>query len=425
MSKRIAVSALAVAILMSAGLICNAVSVPGTQYMIHSETFVLMHAETGQVIFQGDMDVRMNPASITKVMTALLAIEYGKLSEVAVASAEAIAAVPRDTSHMALDVGEEMTIEELLYGLAIVSANDAANVIAEHIAGSMDAFAIMMTNRAIELGAKGTNFVNANGLTDENHYTTAYDMALIMSEAIKHPEFLEFFNCVRHETPPTNLMEESRIYNSKNQLIAGDGDAADPYPELLASKTGWTTPAQHTLVSAAARGGETYVVVSMKTVEKAEKYNDTIALFEYAFANYTHREFTAAQLSMEEVLEDGTVYAFTAEDGYSAMMPKDVNWSEVTMSYNPALGKGVLSGLSSHLGTVDLAYIDGKYAQVVVSEPDIIEGIFGGTDAGGPKSFIETSLDVVLVIGLVCVAFFAMLFARRMYIMSMRKKTAR
>ena len=166
---------------------------------ILSEAAVLMDAKTGQILYSKNMDKTMYPASITKILTGMLALKYANLDETVTMSYDAVFSIDRDSSHIALDVDEEIPMIDALYALSIESANDAANGIAETVAGSMDAFAEMMNQEAKRIGAVNSNFVNAHGLPNENHYTTAYDMALITAEAIQIPMFNEIFSANRRK----------------------------------------------------------------------------------------------------------------------------------------------------------------------------------------------------------------------------------
>ena len=250
---------------------------------IGSETAVLIDADTGQVLYQKDKDKQMYPASITKIMTGMLALEYGELSDTITMSYDAVFSVERDSANIALDVGEQITLEQALYALAVASANDAANGIAEFIGGTTDGFAEMMNTAALELGAVNTHFVNANGLPDDNHYTTAYDMALITAQALKMSGFAEIFCTKRYEISPTNEQPETRIMNSSNRFVNGSLS----YDGILMSKAGWTVAAQHTLVTAAERNGTTLIAVVMKAEDSTVKWTDTVALLDYGFEQFS------------------------------------------------------------------------------------------------------------------------------------------
>lgn len=269
---------------------------------IQSEAFVLMDGDTGQVLLENNMREKIYPASITKVMTALIALEKGKLTDKITMSYDAVWSVGRETSHIALDENEQLTLENALYGLAISSANDAANGIAEFIGGSMPDFAKLMTAKAKELGAVNTNFTNAHGLHDRNHYTTAYDMAIIMSAAIKIPEFTKIFSAVSYDMPPTNRQPEARQFNRKNSLIEG----FYKYDGIIAEKTGWTGDAGYTYVAAAKRNGRTLIAVVVKSPSETARWEDTTILFDYGFNEFTPLNYSAAEFGQEQYIIEST-----------------------------------------------------------------------------------------------------------------------
>ena len=269
---------------------------------IQSYAAVLMDGDTGQVLFEKNMNEKMYPASITKIMTALIALEKGNPKDTITMSYDAVYSIGRDTSHVALDENENLTLENALYALAICSANDASNGIAEYIGGSMKDFAMQMTEKAKSLGALKTNFTNAHGLHNENHYTTAYDMAKIMAEALKKPGFSKIFSAASYDMPPTNRQVEARQFNRKNSLLNGDYK----YDGVIAEKTGWTPDSGFTFVSAARRGERTLIVVVMKSPDEISRWEDTTALFDYGFD-----EFVPLSFGAEEFIKRGYVIEAT------------------------------------------------------------------------------------------------------------------
>lgn len=265
-----------------------------------SEAAVLIDADTGLVLYEKNMNRQMYPASITKVMTGMLALKYLNPEEMLTVSNAAVNAVPSTSSHISLEPGEELTFEQTMLALSMQSANDAANVLAEAVSGSLEAFGQLMTQEAHALGAVNTNFVNANGLPNSEHYTTAYDMALITAAALKMPGFTEYFSRKSYVYPATNVCHYVRNFTNKNQILNGPYS----YEGVLMSKTGWTTAAQGTLVTAAKRGDTTLVAVVMKSIMLEDKYRDTVKLFDYGFTNYALAEVSgetiAAQLPKED-----------------------------------------------------------------------------------------------------------------------------
>ncbi len=257
-----------------------------------AESAVLMDAKTGQVLFAKNLHDKQYPASITKIMTGMVALEKGNLADRITMSREAVFSIGRNSSHIALDADEELTLEQALYANAIASANDASNGIAEHISGSLEDFAQLMNKIAGQLGAMNTNFVNAHGLPDEDHYTTAYDMAKIMMEALKNPKFTEIFGEARYQIPPTNKQEETRYLRSKHPLINGNNQ----YEGIIAGKGGWTSQANHTLITAAKQGDRKLIVVVMNNQSAKNNQEDTIKLFDYGFQDFVDYKIDVADL---------------------------------------------------------------------------------------------------------------------------------
>ena len=171
---------------------------------IYAESAIVMEASTGTILYDKNMDQRMEPASITKIMTLLLALENLDMNEEVTFSHNAVYSIEYDSSHIARDEGEILTVEECLYAIMLESANECSNAIAEQVSGSVDAFADLMNQRAAELGCTGTHFVNPHGLPNEEHYTTAHDMALITQEAIKYEIFRQISGSASYSMRTTN-----------------------------------------------------------------------------------------------------------------------------------------------------------------------------------------------------------------------------
>lgn len=249
---------------------------------IGAEGAILVEANTGTLLYAKNIDEKLYPASITKLMCCLVAVENCGLDEMITVNQSAIDANSADGSSMGLTAGEQLTLEELLYGILINSANEGCNVVAEHIAGSIDAYVDMMNARAAELGCTGTHFVTANGLYNDDHYTTAHDMALIGTAFFSHDNLCRIASTPRYTIPETATHGE-HVLHSKNKLYAG-GDYE--YADLVGSKTGFTNASRQTLVSCAERGGMRLVAVILKE-ESPLQFADTVELFEYGFNNFS------------------------------------------------------------------------------------------------------------------------------------------
>lgn len=260
--------------------------------LVNAPVALLMDIDTGKIIYEKDAYKRMYPASTTKIMTAILALENCELSDKAVVSYEAISSVPPTYSTANLQLDEELTIEQLLYVLLIPSANDAANVIAEHIAGSVSSFASMMNTKAHELGCKDTHFVNPNGVHNDEHYSTAYDLALMGMYAMKNETFRKIVATSKYTLPATNKYEKTdRIFNTTNKLV--NDKSGQYYKYSNGIKTGYTDAAKNCIVSSAKKDDLELMCVIMgaesDTPIATNKFNDCKTLFEHGFNNYTNK----------------------------------------------------------------------------------------------------------------------------------------
>ena len=178
---------------------------------ITSGAAILVDAASGQILYEKNAYDKKYPASITKVMTILVALDQGvNLTDTITMSEEAVWGFDRSTSHIALDVGEQITVEQCMYAVVLQSANEASLALAEHVGGSVEGFAVLMNEKAKELGCQNTNFVNPNGLYDENHYVCAYDMALITKEAMQYELFRTISASGNYTIAPTNKQPEER-----------------------------------------------------------------------------------------------------------------------------------------------------------------------------------------------------------------------
>ena len=281
---------------------------------LQAEAFVLMDAGTGQVLLERDMHSARKPASITKIMTAMLALENGALGDLVFVSADAVYDVPSDGSSVGLMPGENVPLEEMLFALMLESANEAANAVAEYVSGSMEAFAQFMTQRAKDLGAMNTQFANSNGLNDDKHYTSAYDMALITREAIKNEHFVRIFGTYQSFMEPTNLQGQRRILNNKNRMLPS---SSLPYPGILGGKTGFTNASRNTLVEVAQRDGRTLICILLQGPSATANYQDAKRMLDYGFDEF--RPVTHA--------DD----AYT--DAYTYLLHNELSADEVAVQY--------------------------------------------------------------------------------------------
>lgn len=259
---------------------------------ILSETAVLIDTKTGTILAEKNPNKKMYPASLTKIMTAILAIENGNLTDIVTVDNDTPFEI--DGSHVALEPGEILTLKDLLYALMLPSANDAASVIAKHISGTTQEFVALMNKKAKEIGAINTNFVNPHGLHDKNHYTTAYDMALITRYALQNDLFKEISGTLKYEIKPTNKKTETRYFANLNKLLYNtgsnqlyvDGKYIDTrYEGAYGVKTGYTPEAGNCLVAGVEKNNTDLIAVTMNGVS-FEMYQDTHNLFNYGFNQF-------------------------------------------------------------------------------------------------------------------------------------------
>ena len=266
----------------------------------NSPSIILVDAETGKTLYSKNAFEQRFPASTTKLMTAILTLENCKLTDVATVSHDAIFNVPVGYSHASLQEGEELTIEELLNVLLIPSANDAAFVLAEHIAGSVDKFSEMMNNKAKEIGCLNTHFVNPNGIHADDHYSTAYDLSLIGRYAMQFDDIMRIAAVSQYTLPKTNKYDrEDRIFNATNGLITPNDEYY--YPEATGLKTGYTDKSGYCIVTTAKKGDVELLAVVLGSDSISARYNDCINLFNYGFDNYSYKNLVTANQVIDTV----------------------------------------------------------------------------------------------------------------------------
>ena len=250
---------------------------------------VLINANTGEVLLRKKMNKRREPASTTKIMTALLALENLETKQKLKLTDDVL--IPEGSSIMLLP-GEKISVNNLLYAALLQSGNDAAVALAEGVDTTLPAFIARMNSRAEELGMTRTHFKNPHGLHDKAHYTTAYDLSILAREAMKNEDFRNYVSTYEHKIKKTNIQPERLVHNT-NQMIYDSGWHVYVYGERIpimyddatGIKTGFTNEARNTLVASAERDGLSLIAVVLKG-EGVQTYQDAISMFEYGFHNY-------------------------------------------------------------------------------------------------------------------------------------------
>ena len=348
---------------------------------VKAEAIVLADMDSGNILYEKNMHVRRPPASLTKIMTGLLAVEAVERGEIAmdtriVAPSDCWTGLDSDSSNAEISPGEEMDFGDYLYCAMVKSANEACNVIATAVAGNIQNFINRMNTRAAELGAKNTYFSDTNGLSDTGHYTTAYDLFLISREAMSHPLFVEISDTLSYEIAPTNIHKQTRVLKNSNALLTRDGVYGDKYvyPGASGVKTGYTGAAGYHLL-AVVLGCDGLLNTG---VESYGNFSGTINLYDWGFRNFSYRTV----LSYGEVLTQAPVqYAvgnspalLRSTEEITLLLPKDINRDDIQIV--PEVNFKELSApipAGTVLGTAQVI-IDGQpYTTVQLATAETVE----------------------------------------------------
>ena len=380
---------------------------------IFGEAAILMDGNTGEVLYSKNENKRLYPASITKLATALIAIENRKPTDIITMSKESVFSIEPGSSHIGLDVGEQINLDQGLHALLLASANEAANGIAELCDGSIEDFARHMTRRAKELGAKNTNFTNPHGLHDPNHYTTAYDMALITREAVRQPYFQHIMEETTYQIPPTNKTSEIRYLSQQHRLMNELRDSRMYRNDVIAGKTGFTNEAGNTLVTVAKRGDVELICVVLKS-NGANLYSDTNILLDYGFDNFKcislHQKSNIIGVVPMYTIKSGQLIHMAdcniaVEDDITILTSSDLKQRKIDtiISLPPRIEKN--ASLGDVVGTIVYKYEGEPLAtnNLVIEELNYIPALEPATFPQKPKYIIPaTNIPQGLDLALLC-----------------------
>ena len=260
---------------------------------VMAETAIVMDMDTEEILYAKGIDEKRAPASTTKILTAMLAIEKVPF-ETQITFTDEVNNIEAGSTHIGIKPGETLTMKDCAYAILLASANEVSSGVAEYIGTTVPAFVDMMNQRAKELGCTNTHFVNANGLYDENHYTTARDLAIIAKAAFQNETFREVVKTPYYIVPKTNITDEERWLNNHHKMIL---QGSEYYEGCLGGKTGYTEKAGNTLVTYAARNGRKLVCALLADVNVVAQYTDTKALLDYGFDSFQRLDTTAVSLS--------------------------------------------------------------------------------------------------------------------------------
>ena len=381
---------------------------------VTAESAIIMEQETGTILYAKNMDEVHFPASITKIMTALIVLENCELDETVKFSAAAVYGTELGSSSIARDVNEEMTVEQTLYGMMLESANECAYALGEHVAGDVPAFVNMMNEKAKKLGCTNTHFNNTNGLPDDEHYTSAHDMALIARAAYAIPKFAEIVGTKSYTIPPTNKHADPTPLNNHHQMLHFYKSNKYIYEYCLGGKTGYTAVAGATLVTYAKKDGMTLICVVMKDTV-GEQYTDTTNLFEYCFDNFS-RYSVADFASISE--DDVNVTGILSENSElikidkkgMIVIPKTASVLDVTsevMPYNDESNKSVVGQLKytyadRSVGQANLVFTNAEVGSYPFDNIPVEKG-------GSGKEYIQVDYPKIGLIILCIIAVIALI----------------
>ncbi len=403
---------------------------------IQCRAALLIDAHTGLPVYAKNEHQEMYPASLTKIMTALLvleAVDSGRLSltqELTASYSALNTGLSADGSTANIKEGEVMTLEQYLTCMLVVSANEACNVLAEAVSGSIGAFVDTMNERAKELGCVNTHFVNTTGLHDSQHYTSAWDLYLITQEAMKHETFMRICDTATATIPATNL-SEARTLRTTNYLIGSWYSRGYLNSDAHGIKTGSTSEAGHCLVSSATKGSLSFISVVLGgdrvTLENNEirtySFYDTNLLFKWAFDNFSYKTVMEGQTKIQEVpvslSKIDHVLAVAAEDT-EILMPNALAVEDLTQRVTllaDVVEAPVKAG--QKLGTLEMCYGDTVYATVnLLADNDVEASKLLTFWRDVQLFFAKTSVRVVLIVLAVLIAallIWKLLFSRRRY----------
>lgn len=342
---------------------------------IQADSGILMDSDTGAVLYEKNINQPYYPASITKILTALIVIEQCDLDETVVFSHDAVYNVESGSSNAGLDEGDQLTVRDCLYALLLSSANESANALAEHVSGSREAFAQLMNEKAASLGCTGSHFANPSGLNDENHYTTAHDMALITQAAIHNPVFVEICGSWSYRLPPTKHYPASefpngRLITSHHQMLNPNNAAY--YPGAFCGKTGYTSLAGNTLVTCAQRNDMTLIAVVLNG--HLTHYEDTRTMFNFGFDSFQSLEIRSYETRVQALANNLSIAGMTSLDeislsvpaGSRITLPKNSSFDEAEASVSYDLDNSAPAGA---LARIDYTFMDRPVGQAYLCLP--------------------------------------------------------
>ena len=346
---------------------------------ISAEAAILINKDNGKILYSKNANQKMYPASTTKILTAILAIEHFSLDEKLTASHDAVMIIPSGYSNAAIQVGETLTVKELLEVFLVHSANEAGYILAENISGSFSAFADLMNQKAQEIGCQNTHFTNPSGLHDENHYTTAYDLGLIAKYCMENNIFRNFVSMTSCTIAPTDKYEE-RYFKNTNEML---NSKSQYYNEnIIGIKTGYTSQAKNCLISGFKKNDIELISVVLGAPAATSdqglsgKYTDTQTLFDYGFKNFSYQNIvekneTVSQIKIENATSDTKNLDLIIENNITAFVSNSINKQNLVSEIK--LNENIVAPISANdvLGTITYTIDEISYTSNLLAKTDV------------------------------------------------------
>ena len=405
---------------------------------VSADAYILYDANSGTILRGSNYDVQKEPASMTKVMTILLALEKLEMTDIVTITPEmaaAMAEIPGDYVRFGLQEGEEITVKDLVYAAELISANDCCLALGMYMGGTEAEFCAMMNEKAAELGCKNTNFTSAFGYADPENLTTAYDLSLILYEAVSNTEFTEISKTYSYTVNATNKYSDTRELTNANRFIKDSDFAYDYY---VGGKTGFTDTAGFTLCAAACKDGRTLVGVVFNAEDSEVRYRDLVSLFEYGFSHYTtvpvsEEEFSSlideARLQLDDLLADTNLYVESQTCAMSSYVTTTTERAQLGSSDKVDLSQ-VLVDSSASEQTIniplckcysDKTYIVGSLNIEITQNGSVVE--ITPEKKTGLKTFRNILITFAAASGLILVLIIALLIFRRKIIQRRREQS--
>lgn len=313
-------------------LVCGRMPAQAAAPTLTAQSACVMDADTGEILYEKNAQQELPMASVTKIMTALVVLEQGDLTATTTATPEALATVDLDSTRVGFEAGEQLTIDELMYCMLVYSANDAANILAAAVGGSVDQFVAMMNEKAEELGCTHTHFANPNGLDADGHYTCAYDLALIARAVNQYPEFTKYAGATSYTLPADNIIAAGWQIATKVDMLDKSKQTYDG--RVYAAKTGWTTKAHNTFVACAKTADDSNIIVTLLNCPvKNGMFTETTALLDYTETQYATCTVTAdsyGEQAKDAAKQSGVQLNTDTLKDFNVRLPKGLSAQDLT-----------------------------------------------------------------------------------------------